>query len=103
MLTGTPAEEAETRTAEQIAAEAAELEALMAELDAPVHNAEISDGLVRLHNDTRRCVAGPRCEDDCGALGDAAAWPIQGLIRHFRPELERRIEEHNAKFAEAAE
>ena len=27
------------------------------------------------------------------ALGDAAAWPIQGLIRHFRPELERRIVE----------
>ncbi len=25
------------------------------------------------------------------ALGDAAAWPIQGLIRHFRPELEHRI------------
>ncbi len=25
------------------------------------------------------------------ALGDAAAWPIQGLIRHFRGELERRI------------
>jgi NADH-quinone oxidoreductase subunit F len=25
------------------------------------------------------------------ALGDAAAWPIQGLIRHFRPEMERRI------------
>ncbi len=28
------------------------------------------------------------------ALGDAAAWPIQGLIRHFRPELERRIAEN---------
>ena len=28
------------------------------------------------------------------ALGDAAAWPIQGLIKHFRPEIERRI---NAK------
>ncbi|MFA6124904.1 MAG: NADH-quinone oxidoreductase subunit NuoF [Sphingomonas sp.] len=27
------------------------------------------------------------------ALGDAAAWPIQGLIRHFRPEMERRITE----------
>jgi NADH-quinone oxidoreductase subunit F len=27
------------------------------------------------------------------ALGDAAAWPIQGLIRHFRPEIERRIDE----------
>ncbi|HIP77757.1 MAG TPA: NADH-quinone oxidoreductase subunit NuoF [Kiloniellaceae bacterium] len=25
------------------------------------------------------------------ALGDAAAWPIQGLLRHFRPEVERRI------------
>ena len=29
------------------------------------------------------------------ALGDAAAWPIQGLIRHFRPEIERRIHERN--------
>jgi len=29
------------------------------------------------------------------ALGDAAAWPIQGLIRHFRPEIERRINERN--------
>lgn len=25
------------------------------------------------------------------ALGDAAAWPIQGLIRHFRPTIEERI------------
>ena len=25
------------------------------------------------------------------ALGDAAAWPVQGLIRHFRPEMEARI------------
>jgi NADH:ubiquinone oxidoreductase subunit F (NADH-binding) len=30
------------------------------------------------------------------ALGDAAAWPIQGLIRNFRPELERRIREAEA-------
>ncbi len=30
------------------------------------------------------------------ALGDAAAWPVQGLIRHFRSELERRIEERRA-------
>jgi NADH-quinone oxidoreductase subunit F len=28
------------------------------------------------------------------ALGDAAAWPIQGLIRHYRPELERRIRQY---------
>nr|MBP6768508.1 NADH-quinone oxidoreductase subunit F [Reyranella sp.] len=25
------------------------------------------------------------------ALGDAAAWPVQGLIRHFRGEIEDRI------------
>ncbi|KAI8899455.1 hypothetical protein BC833DRAFT_585698 [Globomyces pollinis-pini] len=25
------------------------------------------------------------------ALGDAAAWPVQGLIRHFRPEIEAKI------------
>jgi len=28
------------------------------------------------------------------ALGDAAAWPIQGLMRHFRSEVERRINEY---------
>ena len=33
---------------------------------------------------------------------DAAAWPIQGLIRHFRPEMERRIAER-AGHREAAE
>ena len=33
------------------------------------------------------------------ALGDAAAWPIQGLIRHFRPEMERRIRAHTEKLA----
>ncbi|MET0238951.1 MAG: NADH-quinone oxidoreductase subunit NuoF [Sphingobium sp.] len=39
------------------------------------------------------------------ALGDAAAWPIQGLIRHFRPEVERRIAETRGGtvMAEAAE
>lgn len=31
------------------------------------------------------------------ALGDAAAWPVQGLIRHMRPELERRIKEFQEK------
>jgi len=34
------------------------------------------------------------------ALGDAAAWPIQGLIRHFRPEIERRIAENVREAAE---
>jgi len=31
------------------------------------------------------------------ALGDAAAWPVQGLIRHFRPEMERRILEYRTR------
>ena len=30
------------------------------------------------------------------ALGDAAAWPVQGLIRHFRPEIESRINNYRA-------
>jgi NADH-quinone oxidoreductase subunit F len=33
------------------------------------------------------------------ALGDAAAWPIQGLIRHFRPEIERRIDAYSRNAA----
>jgi NADH-quinone oxidoreductase subunit F len=39
------------------------------------------------------------------ALGDAAAWPIQGLLRHFRPEIERRITERKGEsgLMEAAE
>jgi NADH-quinone oxidoreductase subunit F len=30
------------------------------------------------------------------ALADGAMWPVQGLIRHFRPEMERRIHEYRA-------
>jgi len=30
------------------------------------------------------------------ALGDAAAWPVQGLIRHFRGEIEDRINNYRA-------
>jgi NADH-quinone oxidoreductase subunit F len=38
------------------------------------------------------------------ALGDAAAWPIQGLIRHFRPVIEERIAKYRGgKPAMAAE
>jgi NADH dehydrogenase (ubiquinone) flavoprotein 1 len=36
------------------------------------------------------------------ALGDAAAWPVQGIIRHFRPEMEQRIHQFNARKAAAA-
>ena len=37
------------------------------------------------------------------ALGDAAAWPVQGLIRHFRPELEKRIADYKKTQQTAAE
>lgn len=33
------------------------------------------------------------------ALGDAAAWPVQGLVRHFRGEIERRINEFSRRAA----
>ena len=36
------------------------------------------------------------------ALGDAAAWPIQGLVRHFRDEIEQRIVERKRSGAAAA-
>ncbi len=36
------------------------------------------------------------------ALGDAAAWPIQGLIRHFRGTIEERIAARKAGHAQAA-
>merc|ERR1712121_548664 len=35
------------------------------------------------------------------ALGDGAAWPVQGLIRHFRPELEKRMEKYEEEFLRA--
>ncbi len=37
------------------------------------------------------------------ALGDAAAWPIQGLIRHFRDEIEERIRARKAGSRVAAQ
>ena len=30
------------------------------------------------------------------ALGDAAAWPVQGLVRHFRHEIEERINQYRS-------
>ena len=34
------------------------------------------------------------------ALGDAAAWPVQGLIRSFRGEMEDRIDSYKADHPE---
>lgn len=36
------------------------------------------------------------------AHGDASAWPIQGLINHFRPEMEKRIMEYRTRAVDAA-
>ena len=35
------------------------------------------------------------------ALGDAAAWPVQGLIRNFRPVMEARLSGKKVDTAEA--
>lgn len=37
------------------------------------------------------------------ALGDAAAWPVQGLIRHFRGEMEDRIDDYKAQHPDLPE
>jgi NADH-quinone oxidoreductase subunit F len=60
-------------------------------------NADISE-IDTLYDVTKQVEGHTIC-----ALGDAAAWPIQGLIRHFRPELERRIMEKQSQQLEAAE
>jgi NADH-quinone oxidoreductase subunit F len=31
------------------------------------------------------------------ALGDSVAWPVQGLIRHFRDHIEQGIDANNAR------
>ena len=36
------------------------------------------------------------------ALGDAAAWPIQAMIRRFRDEFEKRVKPDVVKFGEVA-
>ena len=52
------------------------------------------DEIDLLHDVTKQIEGQTIC-----ALGDAAAWPIQGLIRHFRPEIERRINDRKASDA----
>jgi NADH-quinone oxidoreductase subunit F len=37
------------------------------------------------------------------AFADAASWPIQGLLRHFRAEFERHIHEKKCPFPESFE
>lgn len=53
-------------------------------------NAEIGE-IDQLEELTRQIEGHTIC-----ALGDAAAWPVQGLIRHFRPEMEARIKAFKA-------
>lgn len=36
------------------------------------------------------------------ALGEAASWPIQGLMRHFRPQVEAKIADFASKHGEAS-
>ncbi len=52
--------------------------------------AEIDD----LYDITKRIEGHTIC-----ALGDAAAWPVQGVIRHFRPEIEARIDHYTGNAA----
>jgi NADH-quinone oxidoreductase subunit F len=60
----------------------------LVEGDARIEDIDMIDGVTRQIEGHTIC-----------ALGDAAAWPIQGLTRHFRPELERRISAHDLSIA----
>ena len=37
------------------------------------------------------------------ALGDAAAWPVQGLIKNFKPKIQERIEQYNRQLAQGGQ
>jgi NADH-quinone oxidoreductase subunit F len=37
------------------------------------------------------------------AFADAAAWPLQGMLRHFRSDFERHIEHRKCPFPESFE
>jgi NADH-quinone oxidoreductase subunit F len=37
------------------------------------------------------------------AFADAAAWPVQGLLRHFRADFEAHVQGHKCPFAESFE
>ena len=37
------------------------------------------------------------------AFSDAAAWPVQGLLRHFREDFEAHVREHKCPFPESFE
>eukprot|EP01084_Bolivina_argentea_P294319 506377_1 len=47
------------------------------------------DEITALHEITKQIEGHTIC-----ALGDAAAWPVQGLIRHFRPTIIERIDKY---------
>eukprot|EP00485_Elphidium_margaritaceum_P010879 CAMPEP_0202691730 /NCGR_PEP_ID=MMETSP1385-20130828/6365_1 /ASSEMBLY_ACC=CAM_ASM_000861 /TAXON_ID=933848 /ORGANISM="Elphidium margaritaceum" /LENGTH=524 /DNA_ID=CAMNT_0049347175 /DNA_START=40 /DNA_END=1614 /DNA_ORIENTATION=- len=51
------------------------------------------DEITALHEITKQIEGHTIC-----ALGDAAAWPVQGLIRHFRPEMVARIDEYKRQY-----
>jgi NADH-quinone oxidoreductase subunit F len=56
-------------------------------------NAELAD-IDLLEQVTRQIEGHTIC-----AFGDAAAWPIQGLLRHFRPVVEQRIADYHQRLA----
>ena len=63
-----------------------------------IANGEVSSAEIDLLEEVTKQVEGHTI---C-ALGDAAAWPIQGLIRHFRPLMEARCAK-GAQPSQAAE
>lgn len=59
---------------------------LMRIMDRMVEGNARKEEIDQLYNLTKQIEGHTIC-----ALGDAAAWPVQGLIKNFRPEMERRL------------
>jgi len=65
---------------------------MMRMMDRMVEGSASIDEIDMLEEVTRQVEGHTIC-----ALGDAAAWPIQGLIKRFRPVMEQRINDYQAK------
>ncbi len=69
-----------------------------AQLPSPAREELVMAGLLADFDLLLDVASGVEGHTICG-LVDAAAWPIQGLFRHFRPEIEARIANYRSRRA----
>ena len=69
----------------------------------PVHAVPRGNGLDQQDLDVLSDVASKVEAQTICAFADAAAWPIQGMLRHFRDDFEEHIRQGKCPFPESFE